>query len=229
MRGRVGRVIGSILTLKEEVLEHSKKAYQEALFAGTSGNLSALDPETGRVVITPTSYPYDIMQIEDLVVIELDGTVVEGRHRPSSEWRMHCEIYKHRRDVRAVVHTHSPYATAFAVAGKRIPLILIEMVPFIGGDIPVAEFRLPGSQELGLEAVRALIDRNACLLANHGVVAIGNSLDQAHIRAVYAEDAARIYHHAIGIGDVRLVPEESVEQMTRRLSANQDKTAAQHK
>ena len=221
--------MGGIPILKEKVLEHAKKAYQEALFAGTSGNLSALDPETGRVAITPTSYPYDIMQADDIVVIELDGTVVEGKHRPSSEWRMHCEIYKRRSDVRAVVHTHSPYATAFAVAGKRIPLILIEMVPFIGGDIPVADFRLPGSQELGVEAVKALSGRNACLLANHGVVAIGNSLEQAHIRAVYAEDAARIYHHALGIGDVKLVPDEAVEQMKRRLGAGQDKTVAQQK
>ena len=221
--------MGGIPILKEKVLEHAKKAYQEALFAGTSGNLSAVDPETGRVAITPTSYPYDIMQADDIVVIELDGTVVEGKHRPSSEWRMHCEIYKRRSDVRAVVHTHSPYATAFAVAGKRIPLILIEMVPFIGGDIPVADFRLPGSQELGVEAVKALSGRNACLLANHGVVAIGNSLEQAHIRAVYAEDAARIYHHALGIGDVKLVPDEAVEQMKRRLGAGQDKTKAQQK
>lgn len=213
--------------LKEDVLRTSKTAYREGLFAGTSGNLSAFDPESGHIVITPTSLPYETMQVEDLVVLGLDGNVIEGQHQPSSEWRMHCEIYKQRKDVLAVVHTHSPYATAFAVTGEKVPLILIEMIPFIGGDIPVAEFGLPGSMEIGVEALKVLGHRNACLLSNHGVLAIGTSLEQAHIRVVYVEDAAKIYHHALvaaaaslktggRTSGVRLMPEDAVRKMRER-------------
>jgi ribulose-5-phosphate 4-epimerase/fuculose-1-phosphate aldolase len=207
----------SLKDLKQKVLDTSKLAYSEQLFAGTSGNLSALDTETGYVAITPTSLRYDTMTLDDIVVITLDGTVIEGRHKPSSEWRMHNEIYKQRSDMKAVVHTHSPYATAFAVTHEPVPLILIEMIPFIGGDIPVAEFAAPGSTELGLTSLVALASRNACLLANHGVLAVGASLEQAHIRAVYTEDAAKIYHFAKTVGKVHLVPEEAAQKMRDKL------------
>lgn len=203
--------------LKREVLDAAKLAYKEALFAGTSGNLSAVDNETGLVVITPTSLPYDTMTVEDLVVLDLGGAVAEGTRKPSSEWRMHLEIYRHREDVSAVFHTHSPYATAFAVTGKRVPLVLIEMIPFIGGDIPVADFAMPGSVELGLEALRVIKNRSACLLKNHGVLAVGNSVGQAHLRAVYVEDAAKIYHLALSAGEPQMVPEAAVLAMKTRL------------
>jgi len=209
--------MSNLMVLKQKVLDTSKLAYSEGLFAGTSGNLSALDRESGRVVITPTSLRYDTMTLEDLVVLDLDGTVTEGNRRPSSEWKMHLEIYRHREDVCAVVHTHSPYATAFAVARKPVPLVLIEMIPFIGGDIPVADFALPGSAELGLEALKVLGKRNACLLSNHGVLAVGATIEQAHIRAVYTEDASKIYHFALGAGDIHLVPEDAARAMRQRL------------
>jgi len=203
--------------LKQKVLDVSKLAYREGLFAGTSGNLSALDRESGRVVITPTSIRYDVMTLEDMVVLSLDGSVVDGHRKPSSEWRMHLEIYRSRKDVGAVVHTHSPFATSFAVARKPVPLVLIEMIPFIGGDIPVAEFALPGSAELGLEALKVLEKRNACLLMNHGVLAIGTTIEQAHLRAVYTEDAAKICHFAMSLGDIHLVPEGAAKAMRQRL------------
>lgn len=209
--------MSNLVVLKQKVLDTAKLAYSEGLFAGTSGNLSALDRESGRVVITPTSLRYDAMTLEDLVVLDLDGAVTEGNRRPSSEWKMHLEIYRNREDVGAVVHTHSPYATAFAVARKPVPLVLIEMIPFIGGDIPVASFALPGSAELGLEALKVLGKRNACLLSNHGVLAVGATIEQAHIRAVYTEDASKIYHFALSAGDIHLVPEDAARAMRQRL------------
>jgi ribulose-5-phosphate 4-epimerase/fuculose-1-phosphate aldolase len=203
----------SLAEIKQKVLDTSKLGYSEALFAGTSGNLSVFDAESGYVAITPTSLRYDTMKLDDIVVITLDGDVIEGKHRPSSEWRMHTGIYKHRKDVLAVVHTHSPFATSFAVTHERVPLILIEMIPFIGGDIPVAGFAAPGSTELALTALEVLQDRNACLMANHGVLAVGRSIEQAHITAVYAEDAAKIYHYAKTSGAVHLVPEDAARRM----------------
>jgi L-ribulose-5-phosphate 4-epimerase len=108
--------------LKEDVLRGAKAGYDSGLFAGTSGNLSARDPSSGLIVITPTSLPYDSMTSGDLVVIEEDGRVVEGHRKPSSEWNMHVQVYKGRKDVLSVFHTHSPYATAFAVIRKPVPL-----------------------------------------------------------------------------------------------------------
>jgi L-ribulose-5-phosphate 4-epimerase len=206
--------LDALESLKEEVLNTAKAGYREGLFAGTSGNLSARDPDSGLIVITPTSLPYDSMTSDDLVVMDEGGRVVEGNRKPSSEWSMHLGVYKRREDVLAVFHTHSPYATSFAVLRKPIPPVLTEMIPFIGGDIPVADFALPGSPELGAGALRALESRNACLLANHGIVAVGASVEEAHIRAVYVEDAARIYHHALTVGKPCLVPEEAVFAMS---------------
>ncbi|MGI6661927.1 MAG: class II aldolase/adducin family protein [Bacillota bacterium] len=202
-----------LLGLKEEVLRTAKAGYREGLFKGTSGNLSARDPVSGLVVITPTSLPYDSMASEDLVVMDIEGRVVEGARKPSSEWSMHLRVYRGREDVFAVFHTHSPYATSFAVLRKPVPPVLTEMIPFIGGDIPVAEFALPGSDELGIKVVRALEGRGACLLANHGVVAIGASLKEAYLRAVYVEDAARIYHHALAVGTPCFVPEDAIRKI----------------
>lgn len=99
--------------------------------AGTSGNISAYFREKQWIVITPSSYDYSLMAEEDIVVIDLDGNLVEGRHKPSSEWKMHAEIYRHLSHANAVVHTHSPYASSFAVNHQEIPVVLIEMIPFI--------------------------------------------------------------------------------------------------
>jgi L-ribulose-5-phosphate 4-epimerase len=198
--------MGDLEFLKKQVLETSIYSYKQGLFAGTSGNLSAFDKESNLVVITPTSIRYDEMTIEDIVIIDLEGNIIEGKRKPSSEWQLHCEIYKAKDNVYSVFHTHSPYATAFAVNRKPIPLILIEMIPFLGGEVPVAEIALPGTKELGLNALKVLDDRNACLLANHGVLAVGQSVDQAHIRAEYVEDAAKIYHYALNAGEIHLIP-----------------------
>ena len=207
----------TILEMKQAVLDYSKQSYEEKLFAGTSGNLSMRDPETGLVAITPGSIAYPTMTIDDVMVITLDGKIVEGFHNPSSEWKMHTEIYKNRNDVHAVVHTHSPYATGFAVTHDRIPVILIEMMFFLYGDVPVAEYRIPGSAELGTEALKVLHNRTACLLANHGVLAIGSNLDRAHIRAVYTEDAAKICTQAKIIGTVHEMSKDEQNKMRRKM------------
>jgi len=202
--------------MKQLVYDWTKQSYAEKLFAGTSGNLSLYDRERDVMVITPTSIPYETIQPEDMTVMRLDGTVIEGKYRPSSEWRMHAIVYQKKEDVSAIVHTHSPYAAAFAAANERIPCILIEMVPFIGGDVPLAPFALPGTDAVGYGAAEAMKERNGCLLANHGVIAVGKDLDEAHIRAVYIEDAAKICALAKGIGNIVTMDEETIAQMKGR-------------
>ena len=131
---------------------------------------------------------------------------------------MHIAILKSRPEIFGVVHTHSPYATSFAVTCMPIPLILIEMLGYIGGDIPVAEFALPGSAAIGERVVESLARRNACLMRNHGAVAVGATLEQAHLRAIYVEDAAKIYSLALGAGPVKLIPDDAIKAMKAKFN-----------
>ena len=203
----------TIQEMRQAVCDWSKQSYAEKLFAGTSGNLSVYDKEQDVMVITPTSVPYETITPEDMVVLRLDGGILEGNYRPSSEWRMHAAVYQAKPEVGAIIHTHSPYATAFAVNNKGIPTILIEMVPFLGGDVPLAKFAVPGTRAVGDEAVKVLAERTGCLLANHGVLAIGASLEQAHIRAVYIEDAAKICSIAMANGPIVTMSEADIAAM----------------
>lgn len=203
----------TIQEMRQAVCDWSKQSYAEKLFAGTSGNLSVYDKEQDVMVITPTSVPYETITPEDMVVLGLDGEILEGKYRPSSEWRMHAAVYEAKPEIGAIIHTHSPYATAFAVNNKGIPTILIEMVPFLGGDVPLAKFAVPGTRAVGDEAVKVLAERTGCLLANHGVLAIGASLEQAHIRAVYIEDAAKICSIAMANGPIVTMSEADIAAM----------------
>lgn len=201
------------LAMKQQVLDATLKAYHSALMAGTSGNLSVYSRELGLMAITPSGYSYEKMTVGDIMVIDLNGTIMEGEHKPSSEWRMHAEIYKNRSDIDAVVHTHSPYATVFSVLNEPIPIILIEMVVFLGGEIRCAPFATPGTAQVGINALPALHNRVACLLNNHGVLAVGKTLDDAYTGAVYAEDSAKICCFARSMGTPKLVPEYGEQEL----------------
>jgi hypothetical protein len=137
------------------------------------------------MAITPGGLDYMRMEANDILIMTLNGKILDGFRIPSSEWRMHAAIYKNRTDIQGVIHTHSPHATSFAVANLGIPFVLTEMIHFIGGDIRVAPPAMPGTEELGLSALIALKDRNSCLLANHGVLAIGTDLHKAYNSALY--------------------------------------------
>lgn len=194
------RETSSFAQMKRDVLQIAKKAFDEGMMAGTSGNMSVFNRDQRVMAITPSSYDYRIMEEKDIVIIDLDGNTVDGWLKPSSEWKMHAEIYRGIGHVNAVVHTHSPYATSFAVIQKEIPVILIEMVPFLKGSLEVSSYAAQGSAEVGLNAVPILNRKNACLMANHGVVAVGGDLQQAYLSSVYAEDTAKIYHMALSVG-----------------------------
>ena len=200
---------------KRQVLTYAQKAYSQGLMAGTSGNLSVL-ADDGSIVITPSSVDYMTMTADDVMVIDINGTVIEGPHKPSSEWRMHAAIYRDMPEARSVVHTHSPYATAFAVNNEGIPPVLVEIVIFLHGDIRVAPVAAQGTAEVGIGVVEALKGRGSCLMQNHGMVSIGKDLPEAFIRAVYTEDAAKIYHMAKAVGVPTLIPEAMIREMLER-------------
>ena len=190
--------------LRGLLVDTARQAYAEKLFSGTSGNLSVYTGDT--MLITPTSVRYEALKPQDIVQMTLDGAAVGGV--PSSEWRMHAEIYKNRPDVRAIVHTHSPCATAFAAARRPIPACLIEMKFFLGGEVPCAPYAPPGTRELGVVCAQALGDRGGCLMANHGALAVGRDLPEALLRAEYLEDSAKIALLSMRLGGPVLLPDD---------------------
>lgn len=204
------------MSIQSQLVQTAQRAYREKMFAATSGNLSVFDRESGKIYITPGSFPYEKMTPEDIMAIDLDGNILEGKHNPSSEWRMHAEIYRADKRVNAIVHTHSPYATAFAINHMRIPAVLYEMVFFLGGDIPVAEGAIPGTPEVGENCVPVLKERNGCLMANHGALAVGDTLDRAYTRAVYIEDAAKAYSIALTHGKTYEIGAEAENEIRAR-------------
>ena len=197
------------MEIRESIVKYSKLMYDEHLVSATSGNISVRLPDKpDAFAITPSSESYLTMTADRIVVMTVDGDILQCPKdaKPSSEWRLHAELYRAKPKVNAIVHTHSPYATSFAVVREGIPLILIEMQPWLGGDIPLAEYAPTGSLQLGLNAARDIGDRGGCLLANHGVVAVGEDLNLAYVRATYIEDAAKIYHMARCVGKPVEIP-----------------------
>jgi L-fuculose-phosphate aldolase len=182
---------------------------------GTSGNISVRHGD--GLLITPTSTPYEAMRPEQIVHMGLDGSH-DPAQRPSSEWRFHRDIFKARPDVKAVVHAHPTYCTALAILGLEIPPVHY-MIACAGGDtIRCAPYATFGTQELSDHAVRALEGRLACLLAHHGMIAVGPSLAKAMWLAVEVETLARQYHASLQIGKPPLLSKEEIEKVRVRMA-----------
>lgn len=194
------------MNYKKLLVDYGKKLLDKNLVAGTSGNLS-LRGKDDEIYITPSGMDYLEITEDDIVKINFMGEILEGDKKPSSEWMMHVEIYKNYPNYNAIVHTHSPIATAFAVSRKKIPLILIEMKPFLGGEIEVAPYKPSGSLELAKSLIPYLKKSNSCLLANHGVVSCGKNIESAFLSAEYVEDAAKIYYYSLNIGEPKIIEE----------------------
>ena len=198
------------LELRKRLLAVAKKCVWYRLMAGTWGNLSArLDEE--RVLITPSGFEKTALTTRDLLLMNLEGRVLKGRWRPTTETLMHLKIYNARKDVSAVIHTHSPYAMVFAVLGERIPIQTVESAAAIGHGIPVTGYVKPGTEEMAEEVVRTLGDGMAVLVKNHGVVAVGGSLEEAFHTALLVEEEARTYYLAKLLGKTNLLPPDEVK------------------
>lgn len=168
----------------------------------TGGNISARDPETGYVVIKPSGVRYEELRPEHMVVVDLQGDIVEGELKPSSDTASHLYIYRARPDVGGVVHTHSPYATAFAAAGQPIPVVLTAIADEFGGPIPVGDFALIGNEDIGKVVVASIGPSRAVLLKNHGVFTIGENALAATKAAVMVEDVAKTVWLARQLGQI---------------------------
>ena len=187
---------------------------REGLIAESSGNVSVrLSEVDGRelIAITPSGVPYRGLKAGQVLVIDFEKNVVDGEGLPSSETNTHFAAYRARADVQAVIHSHSPYASALAVAGHDIPPLLDEQVVGLGGGVLVAEFGLSGSDQLGANAVAAMGERQAVLLRSHGVLGVGRDLDEAMAVVGQVERVAKIYLLARLLGDVEPLPANIVE------------------
>jgi L-ribulose-5-phosphate 4-epimerase len=202
--------------IRASVMTTAKKMAKAGLVSGASGNVSqrVQDPERDLLAITVAGKDYNKFILDDVVVIDFDGEAIEGDKLPSTETMTHVAVYRARTDVKAVIHTHSIYASALAVAGMNLPPVIDELVVSLGGEIHVAEYGFPSSEELGENVVAALGDRNAVLLRNHGVVGVGDSLEEALAVCEMVERAAQIYVIAHVLGGPNLLPKEVVEAET---------------
>ena len=186
------------------------------LVTWTGGNVSIRDPESGLVVIKPSGVRYEDLTFADMVVVDLDGNIIEGKLKPSSDTASHLYIYRHRDDVNGVVHTHSDYATAFAALGRSIPIYLTAQADEFGCPIPCGGFALIGGEDIGKIVVDTIGESPAVLLKNHGVFTIGKSGEAAVKSAVMVEDIARTVWIALQLGIPDEISPEDVKKLHHR-------------
>lgn len=198
---------------KKELVEYGKKMSAEGLSSGTSGNLSIYLKEEGVVLITPSGIGYFDTEPEDIVVMDLEGNIVEGSKKPSSEWHLHTLFYKNKPEARAVVHTHSKYCTTLSTL--RMPIKAVHYVIADAGtdEVPCAPYRRYGTEELAKVAVESAGMSNAVLLANHGIVVCGKNLKSAYGLAKGMEYVAEIQVTAMSVGEPVVLTKEEMDEV----------------
>lgn len=198
---------------KKELVEYGKKMSAEGLSSGTSGNLSIYLKEEGVVLITPSGIGYFDTEPEDIVVMDLEGNILEGKRKPSSEWHLHTLFYKNKPEARAVVHTHSKYCTTLSTL--RMPIKAVHYVIADAGtdEVPCAPYRRYGTEELAKVAVETAGESNAVLLANHGIVVCGKNLKSAYGLAKGMEYVAEIQVTAMSVGEPVVLTKEEMDEV----------------
>lgn len=196
---------------REAVSRIGRDLLTKDLTRASGGNISAKSGD--RMAVSPSGIPYEDVTPDDVPITDLDGNPLDGEHKPSSETPMHTLIYTDRKDVGGIVHTHSPYASTFASLGEPIPASHY-LIAFAGKEVPVAGYEPPGTEALGELAVDALgHDHDACLLQNHGVIAVGEDADAALETAEMVEFVAQIHYQASAIGDPLIMADDDLEYL----------------
>lgn len=198
--------------LKRNVWQMNLELPRNGLVAWTSGNVSGRDESTGLVVIKPSGLRYETLSADKMVVVDLQGKVVEGPLKPSSDVLAHVYIYRHRPEVGGVVHTHSTFATAFAALGRPIPVSLTAICDEFGGPIPCGGYATVGGDEIGREVVAKIGSSAAILLKNHGVFTVGRTPEAAVKAAVTVEDVARTMFFALLLGQPEEIPPAEIQR-----------------
>lgn len=197
--------------LREEVFESLIELPKHRLVTMASGTVSGRDPETNLVVIKPTGFRYDKLAPTDLIVMDLEGTIVEGHRRPSSDTGTHLYLYNHRPDIFGIVHTHSPYALIFGVLGIPIPPTTTSAA-LLGGEIPIGGYVPVGGEEIGAEILRKIGNSSAIIMQNHGVYTFDKTVWKATVLAAEVEDLAKITNFAMLHGNPIILTPEQVSE-----------------
>lgn len=206
------RISKSELALRQQIIHKCRWMNAEGLNQGTSGNISARFED--RLLITPTAVPYDVLEPEMIAAMPLDGEYgsFDGPLSPSSEWRFHLDIMRARPEIGAIVHTHSTYATIIAITRREIPACHYMIAAFGGCNIRCAPYARYGTAELSAFVLEALKDRMGCLLGSHGMIALGDTLDNAMWHAVELETLAKQYYHSLLIGGPVILSDEQIAE-----------------
>lgn len=199
-----------IQAIQEEVCKTAQDMFRSGLVAGTWGNISARVDEE-YMVITPSGLNYEKLCACEMVPVQIESLEYAGKLKPSIEALVHAQIYKHRKEVQGIVHTHSTYALTMASARKGIPPICDDQVQILGGDIKVADYTMPGTQEMADTILEAMKERAGALISNHGSIAVGRSVSEAYVAAQILEKAAKVYINAQSIGGAVEIERKDIE------------------
>ena len=198
---------------RELIIQSGIRMLHSGLTVETWGNISLRDPQTGLIYLTPSGMPYDTLSLDDVVVMNSEFQIVEGKRKPTIEAGMHIRIMNQRTDVNAVIHTHPVDSQIFACLHRDIPPIIDEAAQLLEGTVRCAPYALPGTDELAENVVAALGNGMACLMANHGAVCVGGDIDHAFRVCTVLEMTAKIYYMALCIGDPEPIDDEKVAFM----------------
>ncbi|PIE54064.1 MAG: fuculose phosphate aldolase [Dethiosulfovibrio peptidovorans] len=203
-------------TEREEIVRYGMKLLEEGLTTGTGGNLSVFHRASGIVALSPSGIPYRETQPEDVVLMTSEGDFVDRAHRiPTSEWELHLTLYRKRPDISAVVHCHSDYATAVSCLGVDLPAVNY-MVAVVGDKVPLTPFGVYGTRDLAEKVADNIGGYDGALMANHGQVALGQTLKAAFTVALNVEYVARLYILAKSVGEPSLLSRDDIKRTRER-------------
>ena len=200
---------------KEQVVRYGKKLIDRRLTTGSGGNISVCNREKKLVAISPSGLDYYETTPEDIVILDMDGNLVEGKHRPSSEAGMHLAFYKNRADVSGIVHTHSKFATAIACMEWELPAVHY-LIGMAGHRVKCTGYATYGSDELAKKALDTIGDSNAVLLANHGLIALGEDVDRAFSTAEHLEFVSEVYYLTKTLGTPNILSDEDMDEVMKK-------------
>jgi L-fuculose-phosphate aldolase len=201
-----------ILSLKKEIVEIGKRAYERGYIAANDGNFSARIDKR-QVLITPTGINKGFIKTSDLIVVDMDGKIINGNRKPTSEIQVHLQIYKERANVNSVCHLHPPYATGFAASGIPLDRYILTEAEITLGEIPLIEYALPGTEELALKLIPYLQDSDGFLLANHGAITVGTDIFDAYNNMETLEHTVHILYIARQLGNLKTLNAEQVKEL----------------
>ena len=201
---------------REMIVAYGKRMLSAGLTRGTGGNLSIYDRNLELMAITPSGIPYEEIEVEDIMIMKLDGTIVEGNKTPSSEHAMHEIVYRTREDVGAMLHVHSTFAVTLACLNEDLPAVDYMVAYSRGRSVKCAPYASFGTADLAVNALKTMGDQNAVLLANHGMNVVGPDLPKAFAIAEQLEFCAELYVRARTIGKPVILPDDEMDQMVER-------------